>query len=179
MERIKDRQSICSSKGCAYICISERCSVPRRGSVLREVLHSQGGGKIIPYVVEMVKVFNFELLKLKRLLCVSHVLQWFYGKKNGAIATMRKYKYTAANWDTRSRTSKNQAHRWFLCHWTALSPSGSHLNSVLSLSSCLFFCPVLFWELHLLLPGHLYNDSLECIVWLLLLSVAVIQTILM
>lgn len=54
---------------------SERCSVLRRGSVLREVLYSQGGGKIIPYVVEMVKVFNFELLKWKGLLSVSHVLQ--------------------------------------------------------------------------------------------------------
>lgn len=159
METIKNRRSMCSTKGCAQICIYPVVS---------------GKWEIILYVVEMVKVFNSELLKLKGLSCVSQVLQWFYGKKNSATMTMRNYKCTAANWDTRSRTRKNQAHRWFLCHWAALSPLGSPLNSVLSLSPCHFFCPILFWRLCLFLPGCSYSDSLECIVGLLLLGVTVI-----
>lgn len=100
-----------------------------------------GMWELIPYVVEMVKVFNFQLLKLKGLLCLSHVLQWFYGKKNGATATMKEYKYTAANWDTRSRTRKNQVHRWFFVSLRSFVSFGKSLELCAFLVSLSFLLP--------------------------------------
>lgn len=69
---------------------------------------------MIQLVAKRVIVSKSEVPKLKRAVGVSLLLQKFYRKNNGVRATRKEYKDRAGNQNTRSRTMKDWALRFFL-----------------------------------------------------------------